>query len=208
MASINKHHSNFAYWGQRKYVHGSHMIYGLMDAADKWNIAPVLKMSAYFREPLKTQGTYYLYDSRREAQEDHRDFHCVFQIITASGAFTVGLASDNLREVVESIADNENDIVADHWIDRQKKSAGLKSYPEALLINAIIALNKKLLNELTPVRLWLMARLDLNLEECRLKRDGEIRVELVSMIGNLSTRSAVFLRDNKVGEIFFNRRYT
>lgn len=206
MAFIDRHRSNFVYWGRREYVHGSHMIYGLMEAADKWDIGSVLRMSAYFREPLRSQGTYYLYRTRRQAQEEHWDFRAAFQITTPSGAFAVGLAPDSLREVVKSTADNENEIVAGHWIDRPKKTAGLTGYPESLFINAVIALNKKLLNELLPEGSWLMARLDLNLEECRLKIGGEIRVELVSTIGNLSTRSAVFLSGSKVGEIFFNRR--
>lgn len=208
MASIDKYRSNFLYWGRRKYVHGSHMIYGLMDAADSWNIAPILKMSAYFREPLMSQGVYFLYNTMREAQEDGGDFRSVFQIATKTGKFTVGLAPDHGREVVESLADNESAIIAGHSIDRQNRSAELKSHAGSLFINAVIALNKQLLNELIPAKSWLMARLDLNLEECASHKGGPIRVELVSIIGNSSTRSTVFLSGNKIGEIFFNGRVT
>jgi hypothetical protein len=205
MSYINTYRSKFSFWGQRKYVHGSHMIYGLIDAADEWGIAPILNISAHFRTRLNKQGTYYLYNTKKDALADHKDFHSLFQIITRSGVYAVGLTSDNAREVTESIPDNESTIISGYQISKQGKRATLANYPKPLTVNAIIALNKKLLNELVRVQSWLMARFDLNLEECIRNIGDAISVQLVSNIGSLSARSSVSISDTQIGDIFFNK---
>jgi hypothetical protein len=77
-----------------------------------------------------------------------------------------------------------------------------------LIINAIIAINKKLVGTLFPSEgygQWILARYDLALENMSLLEPALLKIEVVGNIGASNTNSAVRLVDKPIGFIYFSR---
>ena len=103
---------------------------------------------------------------------------------------------------------DEEKLIADCEIIKHQKSATLIFHPNALIINAIIALNKKLVNTLYPSEgygQWFLARYDLAWEKMNLTEPAFLEIEVVGNIGASNTNSAIRLVGDPIGSMYFSR---
>ncbi len=199
--------SNFSFWGQRSYVHGSHMIYELEKACEFWEIGKIQKLSASFKIPLEFQGRYHLFRDQIEYRNRVKDFCATFKFSANDIEYYSGIEAIMHSKVEKKIPDNEDVIVSGYKIDKINNKAILSEYPNPLLINAVIALNKKLVNKNSynnKKKSWFMARIDLNLSECRDSEKVPIELQLIGIIGNKMALTKVYIGKKNVGDLYFN----
>ena len=104
---------------------------------------------------------------------------------------------------------DEEKMIADCEIIKHRKSAALILNPNTLVINAIIALNKKLVNTLFQSEgysQWFLARYDLAWDKMGLTSPALLEIEVVGNIGASNTNSAIRLAGKPVGSVYFSRK--
>ena len=199
--------SNFSWWGKRDYVHGSHMIYQLLDAMKSWGYFDVERIEASFRYKLREQGTYIILDgsSPKTAKEN---YCATFKAQCRGRAYWVALIGSG-KPVEKFLPDDENDLIANCTIIKDRKVAGIKNFPITRYINVIIALNKRLLHETIRsegYEHWYMAQLSLDLRQFETGEPKVLSIRLENVIANRMTKSSIEMNNVKLGEIFFNRK--
>ncbi|MBW1740286.1 MAG: hypothetical protein JRJ42_04025 [Deltaproteobacteria bacterium] len=207
MQVLKTYESDFQLWGKRDYVHGSHMIYQLFDAVKAWGFKGIDRMTALFRSNLREQGTYLLFNGK-SAKGGKEKFFATFKLNIGGVRYLVGIKG-NGKAVTGTLPDDEEALIRCGTIQKEENTAAISDYPIDRFINVIIALNKKLNDEIIPsdgFGPWFMAQLDLHFSEVDLSRPGDILVRLVNSIGGKMTKSVIEINGKEAGEIYFNRR--
>lgn len=208
MAVTNVFESDYAFWGERDYVHGSHMIYGLFDAIAAWELNHIKHISASFRSNMKEQGNYLLYINGQDMLPFKETLYADFKISTRDNAYLIGLVG-NGKSVTKRLIDDETVLIQRGFINFKEMSASITDFNRERFVNVIIALNKKIHIEILDEgisRRWQMARLDLQWGSADIGQVKEIYIRIEKNVGNRMTKSIVLLNGNKFGEIYFNRK--
>jgi len=207
MDILNSYDANFVLLGSRRYVQGSSMTYGLLEALKSWSLGPVKRVRANIRSILKEQGRYDLIRDTSAKQLIERDYNVMFHVRCGSQDFFVGLKG-RVEPVSASEPYDEVKLIEDCEIIKDSKSARLTLYPEAPLINIIITLNKKLLLSIFSTEgygQWFLSRYDLDLKKTHLLEPTLLEIEVVGNIGATNTNSAIRLSGQSIGSIYFSR---
>ena len=199
--------ANFVFLENRDYIQGSSMTHGLFEAVNNWSLGPVERLQVKLYSLLKEQGRYDLFHS--ENGEDHleKEYNAIFRLACAKEDFVVGLKG---REEPVSVSEpyDEEKLIADYQLLKDAKSATLILHPDALVINTIIALNKKLVSAVFPSTgygQWFLARYDLVWKKIRLIKPALLEIEVVGNIGASNTNSVIRLGSEPIGSIYFSR---
>jgi len=156
---------------------------------------------------LKEQGRYDLFCNASEKHSVEKEYNAMFRLQCGEDVFFVGLKG---REKTVSVYEpyDEEKLIADCQIHKDSKSATLILHTDALVINIIIALNKKLVSTLFPSEgygQWFLARYDLIWEKIHLIEQVLLEIEVVGNIGASNTKSAIRLGGESIGSIYFSR---
>jgi hypothetical protein len=207
MDILKSYDANFVFLENRSYIHGSSMTHGLFEAVKNWSLGPVERVQVNVRSLLKEQGTYDLFHSKSGKEHVEKDYNAVFRLQCSKDVYFVGLKGRGEAVAVSEPYDEEA-LIADCKIIKDSKSATLMLHPDALLINIIIALNKKLVYALFPSEgydQWFLARYDLVWEKIRPIESALLEIKVVANIGASNTNSAITLGGESVGSIYFSR---
>jgi len=200
--------SNFVFWGERSYVQGSHILYGMFDALKHWQIGTLQHFSASFKGMLQEQGKYHLFQDR-DIHDSLRNEICFFsEITTDSRRFTVGLIRES-EPVRQRIEDDEETLITGFEIGNDGSIRLGPNYPMDRLITVMIALNKKMHKTILPAQgfgPWIVARLDFDWLRIREDTPGNLRIHMDKNIADRITKSIIRIEDDTVGEIHFSRK--
>jgi hypothetical protein len=207
MDILKAYDAKFVFLGQRNYIHGSSMTHGLFEAVASWSLGSVESVQLDVHSPLKEQGRYDLFHSGRGKEHVKKEYNAMFRLQCSSDIYFVELKGRGEPVTVSEPYDEEK-LTADCEIIKHRKSATLILHPNALIINVIIALNKKLVNTLFPSEgygQWFLARYDLAWEKMSLLAPTLLEIEVVGNIGASNTNSAIRLVGEPIGSIYFSR---
>jgi len=199
--------ANFVFLEHRSYIHGSSMSHGLFEAVENWSLCPIKRLQLNVRSLLKEQGIYDLFYSENWKEHVGKEYNAIFRLQCGEDVFFVGLKGRGEPVSVSEPYDEEK-LIADYQILKDSKSATLILHPDALVINIIIALNKKLVSSLFRSEgygQWFLARYDLVWEKIRLIEPALLEIEVVGNIGASNTNSAIRLGGEPIGSIYFSR---
>lgn len=201
------YNANFVLLGSRSYIQASSMIHGMFEAVKTWSLGTVDRFQLDVRSLLKEQGRFDLFRDVSEKHYVEKQYNAMFRLQCGEDLFWVGLKG---RGEPISISEpyDENKLIADGKILTDSKSATLILQPDALIVNIIIALNKKLVNTLFPTSgygQWFLARYDLDWDKACPAEPAILEIEVVGSIGASNTKSAIRLDGEPVGLIFFSR---
>ena len=208
MDILKSYDANFVFLGQRSYVHGTSMTHGLLTAVESWSLGPVESMQLNVRSLLKEQGRYDLFDSESWEASMKKEYNAMFRLHCSNHDYIVELKQRGEPVTVAEPYDEEK-LIADCEIKKHRKSATLILHPNTLTINAIIALNKKLVTTLFPgqeYEQWFLARYDLAWDKLGLMAPALLEIEVVGNIGASNTNSAIRLLGEPVGSVYFSRK--
>jgi len=199
--------ANFVFLEQRRYIHGSSMTHGLFKAVKNWSLGSVERVQVNVLSILKEQGRYDLFHSENGKKYLEKEYNAIFRVQCGKDMYAVGLKGRGEPVAVSESYDEEK-LIADCQILKDSKTAMLMLQPDALLINIIIALNKKLVYTLFPSEgygQWFLARYDLVWEKIRTIDSALLEIKVVANIGASNTNSAIKLDGESVGSIYFSR---
>lgn len=183
------------------------MTHGLFEAVKIWSLGTINRLQLDVRALLKEQGRYDLLHDISEIHHVVKQYNAMFRLQCGENLFWVGLKGRG-ESVSVSEPYDEDKLIADGKILKDSKSATLMQQPDALIINIIIALNKKLVNALFPTAgygQWFLARYDLDWDKTRLAEPALLEIEVVGNIGASNTKSEIRLGGEQIGLIFFSR---
>jgi len=184
------------------------MTHGLFEAVENWSLGPIENLQLNVRSLLKEQGRYDLFDSQRGEAYVKKEYNAMFRLHCNNDVYFVELSGRGEPVTVAEPYDEEK-LIANREIIKQRKSATLLLQSNTLVINAIIALNKNLVNILFPSEgygQWFLARYDLAWDKVSLKAPALLEVEVVGNIGASNTNSAVRLAGEPIGSVYFSRK--
>jgi hypothetical protein len=201
------HDAYFVFLEHRSYIHASSMTHGLFEAVKSWSLGPIRRLQLTVRHLLKEQGRYDLFCDVSEKHSVEKEYNAMFRLQCGEDLFFVGLKGRGEPISISEPYDEEK-LIADCTILKDSKSATLILHTDALAINIIIALNKKLVRTLFPSEgygQWFLARYDLVWEKIRLTEQALLEIEVVGNIGASNTNSAIRLGGESIGSIYFSR---
>jgi hypothetical protein len=207
MDILKSYDANFVFLERRRYIHGSSMTHGLFEAIENWSLGSVKQLQLNVRSLLKEQGRYDLFHSESGKEHVKKEYNAIFRLQCGEDVFFVGLKGRGEPVLVSEPYDEEK-LIADCEILKDSKSATLILHPDVLVINIIIALNKKLVSTLFPSEgygQWFLARYDLVWKKIRLIESALLEIEVIGNIGASNTNSAIRLSDEPIGSIYFSR---
>lgn len=197
--------TDFAFWGERTYVHGSHMIYELQDACRLWRLGEIESITASFRFPLRTQAFYHLLGGESIDCEPCADF-----AVTCHGCgYQILAEPDSKAWVTRRIQDNESELVASARLDLERGKALLPEFPRKEYVNAITGLNKKLLRAHLEYKgdtqsSWVMGRIALLPHLLKSVEDAPLCLELKRVMAGRMALTNIYLGRSKLGQVYFN----
>ena len=207
MDILKSYDANFVFLEHRSYIQGSSMTHGLLEAVKSWSLGSVKQLQLNVLSLLKEQGRYDLFYSESGKEHVKKEYNAIFRLRCGEDVFFIGLKGQG-KPVLVSEPYNEEKLIVDCEILKDSKSAMLMLYPDALVINTIIALNKKLVSTLFPSEgygQWFLARYDLLWEKIRPIDSALLEIKVVANIGASNTNSAIRLGGESVGSIYFSR---
>lgn len=207
MDILKSYGANFVFLEQRRYIQGASMTHGLFEAVKSWSLGSVERVQVNVRSLLKEQGRYELFRSEKGEEYLGKEYNAIFRVQCGKDIYTVGLKGCG-EPVSASEPYDEGKLIEDCEIIKGRKSATLMLHPDAIVINIIIALNKKLVYTLFPSEgygQWLLARYDLAWEKICLIDPALLEIEVVGSIGASNTNSAIRLGGEPIGSIYFSR---
>ena len=208
MGILKSYDANFVFLGQRNYIHGSSMTHGLFEAVESWSLGPVERVQLNVHSLLKEQGRYDLFDSGWGEASVKKEYNALFRLQCSNDDYLVELKGCGEPATVSEPYDEEK-LTADCEIIKHRKSATLILHPNALVINAIITLNKKLVNTLFPSEgysQWFLVRYDLAWDKMSLTAPALLDIEVAGNIGASNTNSAIRLAGEPIGSVYFSRK--
>lgn len=199
--------TQFFFWGDRDYVNGSHIAYGLLDAVSSWKLGPIKSLLISFYNTLRTQGRFLLYQEKQEAVETKSELCAIVTLKTVRGIFTVGLQKDN-RIITKRFPGDEDVLLNGHTMKQKFQSATIENFDTSRTLTVISSLNKKVLLELLPTEeygAWRFAKFYLSGELSTLLMARSISLSIKNNIGDIMTLSSIKINGNEIGEIIFSR---
>lgn len=197
--------STFSFWGERTYVHGSHMVNGFLTALNRWNIGKIENFSFTIHKTLRTQGRFRLFLNAKHIIPDLPSVYAIFELQTRQGRYQAVLQG-HPRPIVERIPDDEKLLIPEVTLDVLSKSGAVFSFPNTRIFSVITALNKSLHQAVFPYPKsgkWLLCRMDISCPNplpCK-----SLTIQIIRTMGERMTRSIIIGDAGKFGEIYFSR---
>jgi hypothetical protein len=210
MEILKSYDANFGFLGSRNFVHGTSIISGLFEAINEWSLGPAEKIQSNFHTALHSQGRYDLLAARISKVVLGKGYTAIFRVESRQGKFLVGL-KERTESVTTSTPYDEDELIKSYEIKTENASATLLISADKPLINAIVALNKKLLLSILPTEgyeRWFLARLDLELKKVKLSDAKLLEVQMINSMLAMHAKSSVKLGNQTIGDIYFSRRKT
>ncbi len=207
MDILKSYDATFVFLGQRNYIQGSSMTHGLFEAVENWSLGSVERVQLNVHSLLKEQGRYNLFHSEWEQASVKKEYNAIFRLQCKNNDYLVELKGRG-KPVIFSEPYDEEKMIADCEIIKHRKSAALILNPNTLVINAIIALNKKLVNTLFPSEEYSQCSWPdmIWLGTSGLTSPALLGIEVVGNIGASNTNSAIRLAGEPVGSVYFSRK--
>jgi hypothetical protein len=186
------------------------MTHGLLEAVDSWSLGPVENLKLNVHSPLKEQGRYELSDNDPGQATVEKEYSAMFRLQCNDHDYVVELKGRG-QPVTAAEPYDEANLIAGHELMADRKSATLILNPNTPAINAIIALNKKLVNALFPAGgpgQWFLARYDLAWDKMGVASPALLEIEVIGNIGTSNTNSAIRLAGETIGSVYFSRKAT
>ena len=210
MKILKSYDANFVFLGSRNFVHGTSIISGLFEAIHEWSLGQAEKIQSNFHKALHSQGRYDLLAARSSKVVLEKGYTAIFRVEFRQGMFLVGL-KERPESVTTSTPYDEDELIKSYEITKENASATLLIPADKPLINAIVALNKKLLLSILPTEgygRWFLARLDLELRKIDLSDAKLLNVQMINNMLAMHAKSSVKLENETIGDIYFSRRQT
>lgn len=205
---LQQHQGAFFFWGKRTYVHGSHMLYGLLEAAKAAGLEPLTRVVASFRSHLTSQGRYLFFESADAFHNSGFDFPAFFELTTPAGAAWAGLTPGG-GDVVDRKACDEEALIKGCRIDAAAGTAFLESYDAEKWINVLIALTKRLhaaVFSTAHFGPWFLGKIELAPQVPAQTGAGPISMTITRHIAEKMTQSRLEMGGVALGNILFNRK--
>ena len=199
--------ATFTFLDDRKYIHGSTLAYGLLDAIKHWDIGSVDRLVASYHNMLNEHGRYDLFEDPMTKNLVEHGYCSTFNIYCHENTYLVGVKG-NGKPVMDSIPYDEESMISSGEIVADEKSAFILWYPDKPMLNALIALNKELLLTILHrkgFKKWFMSRFDLKWQLMNSTQNNLLKIKLIGNIRGLTTKSSVELNGQRVGDIYFMR---
>jgi len=190
---------DLSYKGERDYLHGSDIIPELLKKVGKVE-SVVFQFHRIIKHPIKA---FYVDEQNLNSFRRENKVCAIVSFLSIKSAKRkiIALMEDEDMEVTSRQNYDENEVVSSSIFIGQiiTQRCGHKFS----FFERIVALNKKLLNEITGKSEWLFVRLDL--ERYPLDPDS-INIEFISEIGGSIFKSNVSSNGTILGSIFFSPR--
>lgn len=197
----------FVYLGHRQYVQGASMSWGLIEMVKHWSLGTIEKIQMNFHSPLTEHGIYDLYPIDEKPHLSGKGYNTIFRLSCDTGTYVVGLKG-NGNHVLTAQPCDEDRLVEGYQFFEAAKSAVLKLQPKSSLLNVLIALNKKLVNEFFPAEgygQWVLSRYELAWNSAHISHSEVLEVKIAGNIGLGHTHSTIKLGGASIGSIYFSR---
>lgn len=197
---------DFVFLGEREYIQAGTISNTLRDVIDEWEIGSIKKINANFHKIIKTNGRFELLDDSLMEQVSVKDFPAIFRLETETGVYRIVLKATDGEP--GSVLYNESDLIAASHLEEPKKSATIELSSFKQFFYIVIALNKRLLNKILPNEgygRWIVARYTLDWERLNIVPMSCLKLNLVSSIGGVSSKTLISVDDMPVGFIYFTR---
>lgn len=203
----NTFEATFTFLDDRKYIHGSTLAYGLLDAIEHWGIGSVDRIVASYHNMLNEHGRYDFFEDPMTKNLVEHGYCSTFNIYCHANTYLVGVKG-NGKPVMDSIPYDEESMISSGEIVADEKSASILWYPDKPMLNVLIALNKKMLLTTLPskgFKKWIISRFDLKWQLMNSTQNSLLKIKLIGNIRGLTTKSSVELNGQCVGDIYFMR---
>ena len=203
----NTFESIFSFLGDRKYVHGSDMVYALLDIIEQRDLGNIDRIIASYHSPLNEQGRYVFFQDPLAKNLIDKGYCSTFNIYFGEKMCMVGLKG-NGKPVTDSSPYDEERLIASSNIIIDQNSASILCSIEKSILNVLIALNKKMLLAVLPTKgfgRWFSSRLDLKWQLMNSFGNKLLEVKLIGNIQGLATKSLIKINGHSVGSIYFVR---
>jgi hypothetical protein len=128
----------------------------------------------------------------------------IFKFSNSAEAYIVRLFETN-NDVTENYEYNEEDVIKASIFNKDEKSILLDSPSSYTNIEKVVALNKRLLqNLLTDPGKWFFTRITIN-KDLNQQQPKIITLKLVKNIGSKITKSLILFDDEEQGYIYFSK---
>ena len=156
---------------------------------------------------LKEHGIYDLYPIDEKPHLSGKGYNTLFRLSCDAGTYVVGLKGNGSPVLTAQPYDEDRLVEGYHFIEAAK-SAVLELQPKASLLNALIALNKKLVNGFFPSEgygHWVLSRYELAWNSAHISHSEVLEVKIAGNIGLGHTHSTIKLGGASIGSIYFSR---
>lgn len=208
MSGFTSFEKDFVLLGSRRYVHGTSLTYGLLEAMENWEIKSIEQIQLNIHEPLVEHGRYDLYTESRKPIRGKTKYNAIFRLFGIDETYWVGVKGTGVPASARQPY-SEEQLIDGHKLIKSNKSIMLNLRPHLPSINATIALNKKLAGSLFPshgYEQWYLSRYDLSWSLMCLTEPIQLEIKCVGNVGLSHIHSTVTLGSEKGGSIYFSRR--
>lgn len=192
----------FDFYEQRPYIHSTQLVYELLKIMKNNNYynrdSEIIKIYCIYKSLCNKQG-YYIID-----EDYHGEFSTYFKIKLESvdiNAYYI----ETEEKVINRIAYDEDNIILNHKIDELNKCAFVEVYRNDNLYNIIIALLKKLLNNLfvsDGYTSWKVGKFIVDWSKLHHNAVGKnLKICVHNSLDDMYVQSKIFLDDCLVGSI-------
>jgi len=183
------------YKGDRDYLHGTDIISALLDITGS-----IKKMSIRFHKNVSKNLIVHFIDLESLEQFRLSNEICVLMSYQKSGDMKIAVATEGSENINERLEYNEEDVVINSEIYGHKI---IQNKPDfGSLIERIVALNKKLLNNLYENKSWFFTQIDLDEYYVNTVK---LTIEFDRSIGGLMYKTILYVDEKKAGSIIFSR---
>jgi len=207
MSVLKSFEKIFSLLGHRRYVQGSTLTYGLLEAIENWKLGKIERLRANFHSLLSEHGRYDLYLVDDRPLSTGKGYNALFQLSCEAGIYIVGLKG-NGNPVSTMQPYDEDSLIEGYHVSETKKSAVLEVHPNSPLLNILIALNKKLVGRLFPTEgygQWFLSRYDLAWAVAHMRKSEFLEIKIAGNIGLCHTHSTIKVGGVAIGSIYFSR---
>lgn len=197
---------SFVRYGDRPYVQGAAITYALCEAVASWELGEIERLRVTAKNMLFSSAHFVLLG---DASFDGQKLSAECFVKTKAGSFNIGLVPDG--DSLSSVPYDEEALILGYQINQEMRAISLIVYDEAHLFNKLIALQKKMLNKISPAdggEKWIFVRFDLRCDKFTFSEKAVLSLKILAMVGDKNCKSNIFLNEEFVGLIYFSRNTT
>jgi hypothetical protein len=192
---------NFKFKGNRNYVHGTDIYTKVLQHLSKEFTISNIDLS--FHKVVKNNLTAEFVPAGYVSSNKTTPAS-IFKFASSKETYIVYLFETN-EEVTENYEYNEDEVVSASVFNEDEKSILLNSSSSYINIEKVVALNKRLLeNLLTDPGKWFFTRITID-KDLNQQQPEIITLKLVKNIGSKITKTLILFDDEEQGYIYFSK---